>query len=1651
MVVYFYLVVQETIKDGWVVSLVQDGQVVASDIELQDPLNEAQKETVRWYLEDFLTVSPFLVDKATEAEDLLLEYPKFLSKRLNLATLFLSNLRWDRLETDSHVIELVICQGIEACDGDSIQALFWETLEAPSLWNSRVQVVVQRSLKDNIPLDSMRRHPLFDGEGRRAPCTSTMTTTPDTTKEAVPKTLFNMLLVVARDLRRNRASLRQDVVPGLILDLLLEIKRQLHNRPVQLNIEVVRPGTLSAFQRHLEEREQEHGPNYFDAVHFDLHGKIGTRKGRGTKTAILYFNREQPQDEQDDKDTEPIAAVKVARIVQKYRIPLVILNACQSATANGGANASMAHHFLKRGVQSVVGMSFKVSHDAVAIFLYNFYYALLIHGMPVSTSVGLARMATRVNMKRETRYRLERKLRDGCVPVHYGETPSPSYGHGNVDMDKMYFAKLNTLLADETKPYIENRYGRDFDLLRLERLLSHHNIVYLHSLAGVGKSILVHKAMQIWRKTNHMDLTLSLDLEYGAEFSYNDLITEIIHDIERASSESESEHCKRVLSNIKFPETADLIDSKAEEFIIEAIKKLNTTLIIDHLEIFPIKPLPSHISDTDAGPILPFIRQLIQLARDPSRDRRFQIIFTSCRADPIMLESALGYDFGPYRYALSPLDLPDAIEFVTQQCSSEAPMWTSTDIDYIESTVTLLQCIPEALDLVVQTRYHEPWPEFYEKLRQGLFASIDELDPELEALKYFQHLSITPPYLYFMLGLLGTFWKVAPPLHSLLSIFDAIAPAPIKQLMDSHRQDNLLFMNLSFNKVVVNRGYITESADGSSLYIHPMYTIVAQAHLEKYLGLATRVTLATNVSQALEVYTFKSAISVSVNLWEPNYLTVLRACIKEVPVDMWPLAFMNACYTGCVKHIPRAARRTIYTLHFDLLHTLTFKLPLLDDKRDYIAFFAFTLLHFAMNGINPDEATQQRLLTLAEQGITKVLPSYSSMENADATLVSTYNGICLVAWILGLISAAKFDVFSQRVQDLRQVTSVFQVSNDELQTFFRRAQTADVNSTGSSTALMGDVKVWLKGCSYIFDILEAQAQRQAEPKSPSLPDDQVEEVPRSTRRAAPRTSQVAQLKASLDSISPYQHRHETVDEKLQWLAYCQEMTLLFEATKANIGYPTENNNHTRHIEQIDDIQEDGDWFSICTEQMKLVFIFVSSQQLQTAKAHLAAIQAVLSRADVPQELIQAANQCHSRINIAWLTTMCQETLFPNTWTETILSMVRTTMERDHDTTLTQEWMVYLSRHHQPETLLLKQALTIMEQREFIKALGLLYQLDLRFDVILGQYPQAKADIRRYLQGMILGAKCHSIMQAVYKLALNDVEGAKASISTHVTVLTELAEDDLEAFVCGLRLVVAKHEFVTCRIDVLAGSSMPTTPLKREKFRGILRKFQDGNFQALCDLDIVIETRLTVLQWLIEDAEEMKWWVKALAYCKDYEEHAPLSLQQEVATKGAIFRVQERSRWKRVLAAIDKAERARRFAHCLRIVQHMQGLMRWSKSLQGIPRSEILLFTDKMFDALKAAYTQRCVMCARWITQRGSERKVGARGTAMPLLQYFQKRRVVGRYRRHRATTYAPKQDSRSLERARGRRHRCDSIREVFRKPPFGCRHHCRGNYCFTSK
>jgi hypothetical protein len=131
-------------------------------------------------------------------------------------------------------------------------------------------------------------------------------------------------------------------------------------------VEFCRPPTLAR----LEERLAESNGAY-DIVHFDGHGNYARLLG----LSVLLFEKAQ-QPGQARVDMDPVRADDLGNLLARYRIPLVILEACRSSEVGDVAFRSVAPRLIEAGVGSVIAMSYAVHVEAARILLACFYREL---------------------------------------------------------------------------------------------------------------------------------------------------------------------------------------------------------------------------------------------------------------------------------------------------------------------------------------------------------------------------------------------------------------------------------------------------------------------------------------------------------------------------------------------------------------------------------------------------------------------------------------------------------------------------------------------------------------------------------------------------------------------------------------------------------------------------------------------------------------------------------------------------------------------------------------------------------------------------------------------------------------------------------------------------------------------------------------------------------------------------------------------------------------------------------------------------------------------------------------------------------------------------------------------------------------------------
>ncbi len=125
----------------------------------------------------------------------------------------------------------------------------------------------------------------------------------------------------------------------------------------------------------------------YDLVHFDGHGTFLPQAQIG---ALLF---EKPDDGSGASETDLVPADRLGNLLASYTIPLVVLEACRSATVGKTAVfRSVAPRLIQAGVGSVLSMGHAVHVEAARLLLDRFYREL-VRGTTIGHAVAEARKA----------------------------------------------------------------------------------------------------------------------------------------------------------------------------------------------------------------------------------------------------------------------------------------------------------------------------------------------------------------------------------------------------------------------------------------------------------------------------------------------------------------------------------------------------------------------------------------------------------------------------------------------------------------------------------------------------------------------------------------------------------------------------------------------------------------------------------------------------------------------------------------------------------------------------------------------------------------------------------------------------------------------------------------------------------------------------------------------------------------------------------------------------------------------------------------------------------------------------------------------------------------------------------------------------------
>lgn len=373
-------------------------------------LTDQDREDLRWYMEDYaeypLDPAPTI---AARIEQRIVEIGLELFNKVFESSKTAERL-WARMQDRLNDTRIEVITDIREAT-----AIPWELLRDPLTREPlalSAQAFVRSQTDVTRPLRSLDTSPLEEGESK-----------------------IRILLVICRPRGRQDVPFRS-VASRILRGLGTEA-----GDIVQLD--VLRPPTFEQLAKTLRAAKRAKQP--YHAVHFDGHGLYMEMPGPDQLAAfvkslgVLTLGKPQPgrhgyllfENPQADENAELIDGDHLGKLLVETDVPVLVLNACQSAFAEAlpspeaGAGddvqsqvhafGSLAQEVMNTGVAGVVAMRYVLYVETAKRFVADLYDAL-VQGDSLGEAVTFGRKQLASNPQREIGY-TPIELQDWPVPI----------------------------------------------------------------------------------------------------------------------------------------------------------------------------------------------------------------------------------------------------------------------------------------------------------------------------------------------------------------------------------------------------------------------------------------------------------------------------------------------------------------------------------------------------------------------------------------------------------------------------------------------------------------------------------------------------------------------------------------------------------------------------------------------------------------------------------------------------------------------------------------------------------------------------------------------------------------------------------------------------------------------------------------------------------------------------------------------------------------------------------------------------------------------------------------------------------------------------------------------------------------------------------
>ena len=368
------------------------------------------------------------------------------------------------------------------------------------------------------------------------------------------------------------------------------------------------PATFPALEAELQ-RAYEAGRPYH-VVHFDGHGVYDKAHGLGA----LCFEHPEDAARTDGRRSFTVDAEELGKVVNRCRVPLVFLDACQTAQAEDDPTASVAGRLLQGGVNSVTAMHYSVLVETARRFVAAFYRELM-----AGRRVGAAVLAGRQELKRDAFrgkvFTGPLHLQDWFVPVLFQEETDPQLirevppARVRAVLERQHRTALGAVPPAPRHTFV----GRSRDLLRAERLPERQPYVVLRGEGGEGKTTLAAELTRWLVSTGRFRRAAFVSLEKsGAATSVLSAVGE------------------QLMGPI-FLSDAGQGEELAWQLVERALNEQPTLLMLDNMESV-LRPAAGSPAEATFEPKV--LKDILNLCERMGQVGRTRLIFTSREAMP---------------------------------------------------------------------------------------------------------------------------------------------------------------------------------------------------------------------------------------------------------------------------------------------------------------------------------------------------------------------------------------------------------------------------------------------------------------------------------------------------------------------------------------------------------------------------------------------------------------------------------------------------------------------------------------------------------------------------------------------------------------------------------------------------------------------------------------------------------------------------------------------------------------------------------------------------------------------------------------------------------------------------------------------------------